>query len=62
MDENATAHHTARTVAVYYVVAEVTIRNDWLHARNANANSTGVVTCNVKRASATLKCIHVNNE
>lgn len=62
MVENAIAHHMEWTVAVYYVVAGVTIHKDWLHARNVNANSIGVVMCSVKRVHVMLRCIHVNNE
>lgn len=60
MVENAIAHHMEWTVAVCCVAVGVTIHNDWLHGRNVNVNSIGVVMCSVKRVFATLRCIHVN--
>lgn len=62
MVENAIAHHMEWTVVVCCVVVEVTIHSDWLHRRNVNVNSIGVVMCSVKSVFAMLRCIHVNRE
>lgn len=60
MVENATVHHMEWMVAVCYVAAGATIHNDWLHAKNVNANFIGVAMCSVRRVSVMLKCIRVN--
>lgn len=60
MAENAIVHHMEWMGAVYSVVVEVTIHNDWLRVRNVNANFIGAVMCSVKHVLVMLRYTHVN--